>query len=289
MTNEQIVEQISNGENIKENMLQLYQQNKGYLYKIAVKFSGYAELEDLLQESYIALHEAVQRYDPEKETKFLTCATFWIKQKLQRYVENVGGIVRVPVGVQGNIRRWKKLANEYCKCYGYEATDLEIRQYLGMNQEELDKTKKAAKWGNITSLSALIGEEKDNSLLDMIASDQNLEEDVCRKVDYGIMQEALWKVINDLPEQQAAVIRMRYQDRMTLDAIGKNMSLSSEHVRREEAKAFRKLRLPQKSKGYKDYFEQYISSSPIYHVSVGRFNSTWTSATEELVLNRMGS
>lgn len=287
MTNEQIVAQIRNGENVKENMLQLYQQNKGYIYKLAVKFSGYAELEDLLQESYIALHEAVQRYDPERETKFLTCATFWIRQQLQRYVENVGGVVRVPAGVQGNVRRLKKLTNEYRKYYGCEATDLEIRQYLGMSQEELDKTKEAAKWGNITSLSALVGEEKDNSLSDMIASDQNVEEDVIKKLDTAAMKKELWVAVDNLPGNLPEIIRKRYLDKMTIEQVGSSCGVTKWKARSGEYKALRELRKPSNSRKFRRYYEQYITVAPIHTVSVERFQNTWTSATELDALNEL--
>lgn len=289
MTNEQIVAQIRNGENVKEKMLQLYQQNKGYLYKLAVKFSGYEELEDLLQESYIALHEAVLRYDPERETKFLTCATFWIRQQLQRYVENVGGVVRVPSGVQGNIKRWKKLANEYRKYYGCEATDLEIRQYLGMSQEELDKTKKAAEWGNMASLSAPIGEEEDGSLLDMIQSDQNLEEDVIKKIDAAAMKKELWIAVDNLPKEQRSVIRERYIEGLTYKQISETQGLTAYKARSEEYKALRNLRRPSNCQKFRRYYEEYIAPAPIYTVGVEKFLSTWTSATEELALRRIGS
>jgi len=71
---------------------------------------------------------------------------------------------------------------------------------------------------------------------------------------------------------------------MTLDAVGQSMGVSRERARQEEAKAFRKLRLPHKSKGYKDYFEQYIAPAQFHHVGLERFKNTWMSAVELEVL-----
>ena len=59
MTNEELVEQIQNGVNVKENMGLLYEQNIGFITKIVHPFSAYAEEEDLMQEAYIGLHKAV--------------------------------------------------------------------------------------------------------------------------------------------------------------------------------------------------------------------------------------
>lgn len=65
MDNEQLVVRIQAGENVAENMLKLYNQNRGFLVVMAKKYQGIAEQEDLLQEGYIGLSEAVSRFDAE--------------------------------------------------------------------------------------------------------------------------------------------------------------------------------------------------------------------------------
>ena len=281
MTNEQIVLRIKAGENEADNMLQLYEQNKGFLHKMAVKYSQFAELEDLMQEAYIGLCEAVRHYNEYQGATFLHYAAFWIKQVMMRYIENCGSLVRIPTHARECIIKYKKIFGEYKKWYGREPSDIEMRAFMRVNQEKLEDIKKSFRMDDIQSLSKPVGGENEEIVLaELVASDEDLEEDVCKKLDYEIMRKALWNTVEDLPEQQAAVIRMRYQERMTLDAVGQNMGVSRERVRQEEAKAFRKLRLPNKSKGYRDYFEQYISASPIIHVGVSKFQRTWVSSVE---------
>ena len=55
MTNEQLVARIQVGEDTAVNMLQLWEQNQRFIGMIAVKYSGYAEMDDLKQEGYLAL------------------------------------------------------------------------------------------------------------------------------------------------------------------------------------------------------------------------------------------
>ena len=55
MTNEQLVIRVKAGEDTAGNMLKLWQQNKGFIAKMAKKYQGYAEMDDLMQEGYIAL------------------------------------------------------------------------------------------------------------------------------------------------------------------------------------------------------------------------------------------
>ena len=285
MTNEQLVIRIKTGENTAENMLKLYEQNRGMIYQIAKKYSGYAEMDDLMQEGYLALCDAVEHYNLEQDALFITYAGYWLNQRMQRYIDNCCHSVRFPVGVQTDIRKYEKIVKEYRKEYNREPSERELCRSLYVSREKLREIKKNAKIARIRSLSESIGgEDEEITLGDSVASDWNIEEDICRELDYEIMQKALWKVVDDLPEEQAVVIRMRYQEHMTLDAVGQSMGVSRERVRQEEAKAYRKLRLPHKSIGYKDYFEQYISASPIYHVGVERFNRTWTSSVEAEVL-----
>lgn len=76
MTNEQLVVRIQAGEETAANMLQLWQQNKGFVASIAKKYRGYAEMEDLMQEGYIGLNDAVAHYKEGKGALFTSYAAF---------------------------------------------------------------------------------------------------------------------------------------------------------------------------------------------------------------------
>ena len=82
MTNEELVTQIQTGETAL--LSTLYQQNAGFLQKIAAKMCNYGENEDLLQNGYLGLREAALRYNPHKKVKFLTYAEFWIKNYMRQ-------------------------------------------------------------------------------------------------------------------------------------------------------------------------------------------------------------
>ena len=62
MTNEELVELIQSGENVTDNMEQLYNQNHGMIYKIAKKYTYAEDIDDLFQESYMALYKAACKY-----------------------------------------------------------------------------------------------------------------------------------------------------------------------------------------------------------------------------------
>lgn len=120
MTNEQLVALIRAGDDEANNMLQLWQQNKGFIYKLAKRYSGYAELEDLTQEGYLGLCEAVHQYDLDMGVPFINYAAFWIKQAMRRYIDNCSSVVRIPVHAKEDIREYQKVLKEYWKYYGHE-------------------------------------------------------------------------------------------------------------------------------------------------------------------------
>ena len=109
LTNEQLVLRIKAGENTAANMLQLWEQNKGFIYKIALKYQEYEEIDDLMQQGYLGLYDAIDNYDPSQGVKFITYAGYWIKQSMTRYIDNYSSAVRISVPEQEHIRNYKKV------------------------------------------------------------------------------------------------------------------------------------------------------------------------------------
>lgn len=285
MDNEQLVARIRAREDVPDNMLQLWQQNQGFIGKMAARYSSYAEVEDLKQEGYIALCEAVRHYDPASGVPFINYAAFWMKQQMSRYIDNCGSVVRLPVGVRDEIRRYKKICNEYRKYYGAEPSERELCALLRMSREELHKVQENARKGQITSLSAPIGaDDEEMTLEDTVASGEDLEEDCISRLDRGNMKRELWIAVDSLPEDQAQTIRCRYMDGMTLKETGEHQGVSIERVRQNDRKAIRTLRLNKYSRKYRGYYEEYLSAASVHHVGVSSFQRTWTSEVERAVM-----
>lgn len=280
-TNEQLVALIQAHENEAENMLQLWKQNKGFIYKMAMKYQGYAEMEDLVQEGYIGLCNAVQHYNADQDISFIHYAAFWIKQVMLRYIDNCCSSVRIPVNARSEIHQYKRIYGEYRKWYGKNPTDYEMSYFLGVSVEKLQTIQKNAIMENVRSLDEpLSTNDEEYSLSDTVASEECFEDDLIKRLDTAAMQEALWKAVDELPNTMPIVLRRRFQDRMTMKEVGQCIGVSVERVRQEEAKALRKLRIPSKCEKFRGYYEQYMAAGPIRHIGVKTFNRTWTSSTE---------
>lgn len=281
MTNEQLVIRIKAGENTAENMLQLYEQNRGMIYQVAKKYSGYAEMDDLMQEGYLALCDAVEHYNVEQDALFITYAGYWIKQRMQRYIDNYCHSVRLPIGVQTDIRKYNKVVKEYLREYSHEPSDIELCRKLFVTGEELQVLKKNADMLRIRSFSEPIsGEEENISLADSVASEYDLEEECARRMDREQLEHDVKEAIRDLPEEQQKIIQYRYFDGKTLKETGQKLGIRAEQVRQMEAKAMRKMREPKRCEKLQGYHEQYLSAAPVYHIGVEKFQRTWTSSVE---------
>lgn len=147
MENEELVARIRTGE-ASENMLQLWQQNQGIIHQIARKYCGMAEMEDLLQESYLGIHEAVQHYDSEQGVPFVNYAALWIRQALVRYIK-ANRIVKMPDNVQSLIRKRRKMESEWMTTTGRKPAEWEISRYLGVSENMVRQLEKTLRWGKL--------------------------------------------------------------------------------------------------------------------------------------------
>lgn len=284
MNNEQLVARIQAGDNEAENMLQLWRQNKAFIAMLARRYSAGAEMEDLEQEGYIALCEAVQHYDPERGMSFISYAAFWIKRRMRICADN-SRTVRLSFNAGDEVRQYQKIMREYRQEYGCDPSDWELCGFLYVSREKLDQIRKAAQMGNIRSLDEPVqGMDGDISLGDTVASGEDAVEEAIREIDKEQMKRELWLAVDQLPGNLPAAVRLRYEDGLTLEKTGQALGVNRERVRQLESKAFRILRLPRRCKKFRAYFEEYLSAAPIHHVGVRRFNETWTSEVEREAL-----
>ncbi|MCI5869247.1 MAG: sigma-70 family RNA polymerase sigma factor, partial [Dorea sp.] len=174
---------------------------------------------------------------------------------------------------------------EYQKYYGCEPSENVLCALLDVEWEKLQEIKKSTVMGQIDSLSRpMLGQNDDITWADAVAADENIEEDVIKRLDAVAMKERLWIAVDQLPEEQSDVIRKRYKQRMTVKEVGDSLAISPGAVRNIEEKAIRLLRSPRRCRTFRAYYEEYIESYSFRHVGVRSFQNTWMSEVEREVL-----
>ena len=288
MTNEELAIRIRAGIDVVDNMLILYQQNRGMIEKLAGKYSSMAEKEDLMQEGYIGLCNAVNHWDPDGGAKFLTYAVFWMKQRMRRYIEDCGSVVRIPVNEQQKQREYQKVKAAFEAQIGRKPTERELCHYLGVSRKTLARMENIAGIRKIASLDSYTGDEEDTPLSDMIPGHEDVEGSVLDEIQQEELKAVIWSLVDSLPGQQPEVIRMRYQEGKTLKETGEQIGKSLNYARQLEQAGMRELRKPHIAWKLRPFlYDDVIRNEGMHGIGVGTFKRTWTSATERVALERV--
>lgn len=290
MTNEELVIRIKAGIDTAENMLTLYNQVKAFIHTIAWKHRGYEAVEDLEQEGYLALYDAIDGYDPNTGNKFLTYAEYWIRQRIVRYIERNSSSLRLSFHTQARLRQYKRFYDSFMKEYGREPSEAETAAFMGLSIDQVRDIRKNACTANLVSLDAPVKgyEEEVFSLGDSVPSGEDMEGDTLDRLEHEQLKAVLWECVDSLPDRQQEIIRKRYQDNMTMAEIGREQGVTLEAIRQHEAKAMRELRKPKRSDRLRPFLpdDERIYSMGLSGNGAERFNRTWTSSTERAVIAR---
>ena len=289
MTNEQLAARIRSGENVGNNMAALYDQVKDFIHAMAYKYHGQGELEDLEQEGFLALYDAIDHYEADQGVKFLTYASHWIRQRMQKYIQNTGSSLRLPAGRQEAIRKYRKFCTEFQAEQGCKPTEAELCRSLWLTLEQLREIQYDACMTAVKSLDAPIkgaeGEE-DTTLGELAASAADPCEELLDRLEQEELCSILWQCVDSLPGKQPDVIRSRYKDNLTMKQCGQFCGISEAEVRKQQLKALRSLRSGENAKKLRPFLleDAWIYSGALIGNGVDHFNQTWTSSTERVAL-----
>lgn len=269
MTNEQLVAEIRNGYSVTDNMQLLYQENLPLIKKIIQPYYKYEEIEDLLQEAYFGLYEAVKHYETSENVLFMTYATFWIRQAVQRYINKCGTVVRIPSHTKQKIIRYKKTVVKLTQDLERIPTREEIADYMAINVSEIERLEIYSQ--SIASLDSPVNDDSDQTLIDSIQDDCNIENNIINEMYDRYSKNELWNIVEDYTtERENHIIREYFLYNKSMPEIAKNENVTVSRIREIREKGLRKLKFGKAKRELLEKFD--IVDSGIYKNSYGNFS-----------------
>ncbi len=237
-----------------EALKMLVNANLRFVVSVAKQYQNQGmSLPDLINEGNLGLMKAAQRFDETRGFKFISYAVWWIRQAILQALAEQARIVRLPVNKIGSINRINKAFARLEQEYEREPSSQEIADMLEMIPEDVKESLKTN--GRTVSMDAPISSEEDNTMYDVLQSDDT------PSPDKSLINESLAyeieRALSTLSNREAKVLKLYFglgmKHPFTLEEIGEELSLTRERVRQIKEKAIKRIQFTTRCKILKTY------------------------------------
>lgn len=217
----------------------------------ASRFRNYGlPMGDLIQEGNIGLMQAAARFEPEREIRFSTYATWWIRSAMQDYILRNWSIVRTGTTAAQkslffNLRRLRAKIERDNGTEGLgDKGRARVAKELQVNVKDVEEMEGRLS-GADSSLNATISEDGEEEWQNFLKDDRPNPEDIVMGMkDAKTRSKWLEEALGTLSDREQKIIRDRHlqYETVTLEDLGNELGVSKERVRQLEARAMEKLK-----------------------------------------------
>jgi len=228
----------------------LIRANLRYVVAIALTYRRYGlPLGDLIAEGNFGLVHAVSKFNPERGTRFVTYAAYWVRAYMLNYVIRSWSMVGVGSGPLRS-KLFFRLRRERARISNLvgdneEATRI-LAERFGETTEKIRSLANRLEARDV-SLDARVFEDGTVAMVDTLEADEpSQEETVAHQESHDRVKESLRDALTELDPRERFIVEVRMMadvdDALSLAEIGRRLGVSRERARQLEARAKRKLR-----------------------------------------------
>ncbi len=263
--------------NDNEFLMKLYNLHSGLFHKIALDFSAYMEMDDLMQECFIGLVKTVNGYDYSKG-EFIGYLSSTIHSHLYRAIQGNQNI-SIPEYMQPLISKYFAILEE---AEGKKVSDDYMAYKLGTSVETVVSIKKAISGRSCFSMDAPITEDG-ATIGDITADEYDMEESCLDDLFSEEIQMRVRECLKDTPEDDRKLLMDRYIDGKSFAEIDRSKSVARNRQKVEMAfRRFKRRNAPKLRPLYDEIMLARAYNRSLN--SVTRFKRTWESSVEAVVL-----
>ncbi|MEQ9639400.1 MAG: RNA polymerase factor sigma-32 [Alphaproteobacteria bacterium] len=216
---------------------------------IATRFRHYGlPTSDLIQEGCVGLLQAAARFEPEREVRFSTYASWWVRAAMQDYILRNWSIVRTGTTAAQkalffNLRRLRARLDQADGPMTMESRD-KVAKALKVSVTDVEAMEQRLA-ANDRSLNAAVTEDSDGEWQNFLPDERpGPEEVVTTRHDGEVRSRWLSDAMVELSAREREIIKARrlQEESVTLEHLGGRLGISKERVRQIEHQALRKLR-----------------------------------------------
>lgn len=218
---------------------------------MASRFRNYGlPMGDLIQEGNVGLMQAAARFEPQREVRFSTYASWWIRSTIQDYVLRNWSIVRTGStsahkSLFFNLRRLRaKIAGRDGENELTTDSRARIAKELGVSVADVE-TMEQRMSGPDFSLNTPLNSDSEDDRQDFLMDERPTPEEVVIGTKDAAARSAwLNAALHELSPRERVIIEERRlsEDGATLESLGKSLGVSKERVRQLETRALDKLK-----------------------------------------------
>jgi len=219
--------------------------NLRLVVKIALGYRrAYANLLDLIQEGNLGLMQAVKKFNPYREVKLSSYASWWIKAYILKFLMDNWSLVKIGT-TQGQRKLFFRLKKEKerLEAQGFNPGPKLLAGTLDVTKEEVVEMDQRLQGGDL-SLNAPLDEDDRQTYMEVMPSAEALEEKIVDSQFREVVSEKIKEFSNTLVGKEAFLLKNRLmaEEPLTLQAVGDQLHISRERARQIEKQVLGKLK-----------------------------------------------